>query len=144
MSHLTKIELAINDLNSLEKAVKRLGGELKRNQNTYKWFGQFMGDSPLPAGMTKADLGKCDHAISFPNARYEIGVVKSKTSANKFELLYDYWSSGGLDRIVGKDAGMLKQAYAIEVAKKQAINSGFTTSEKTLKDGSIQLKVMVN
>ena len=142
MSHLTKIELEINDLNSLEKAVKRLGGELKRNQKVYKWFGMFMGDAPLPVGVKKEDLGNCDHAISFPNAQYEIGVVK--TGSNKFELLYDYWSSGGLDRIVGKDAGLLKQAYALEVAKRQAINSGFTATEKKLQDGSIQLKVMVN
>jgi len=145
MSHFSRIDLKITDLNCLKKAVKRLGGEFRENQTSYKWWGRYMGDSPLPEGLTVNDLGKCDHAISFPGkAQYEIGVVKSKTKPKNYELLYDYWQSGGLNQVVGQNAGLLKQAYGIEAAKTQALLSGYTTTERKEKDGSVKLVISVS
>ena len=40
MSHMAKIELEINDLNTLDQACKRLGLALILNQRSYRWFGQ--------------------------------------------------------------------------------------------------------
>ena len=64
MSHIAKIELEINDPENLKLACERLGLQFIENQKTYKWYGSWVGDSPLPDGITLSDLGKCDHAIS--------------------------------------------------------------------------------
>jgi len=137
MSHLTKIELEINDLNALKNTCNRLGFKFLENQKTYKWFGKFMGDSPLPEGLSISDLGKCHHAISAPNCSYEIGVVKQ---GNKFVLLWDYWHSGGLDKKIGTNGGKLKQAYTIEKAKWEATKKGYSCTEHKTEKG-IQLRI---
>ena len=60
MSHISKIELEVNDLNTLDSACTRLGLALVKGQKNFKWFGKKAGD--------------CDHAIRVPEAEYEIGI----------------------------------------------------------------------
>lgn len=132
MSHIARIEMEINDLGALKAAAERLGGTLIQGQTTYKWYGDWIGDTPMPEGMTRADIGKCHHAIKFPNAAYEIGVVQSQ---NKYRLLWDYWEDGGLVPIVGHNAGRLKQAYGIERARAEARRRGLTVQEQRTKTG---------
>jgi len=110
MSHIAKIELEIKDLQSLKEACKRLGFEFVSEQKTYKWYGTWVGDSPMPEGISKEQLGQCDHAIRVPGAEYEIGLVKRNA---KYLLLWDSWQNGGLEAKIGKDGGLLKQAYAV-------------------------------
>ena len=44
MSHVSKIETVITNINTLKKACNNLGLVFKeKNQKTYKWFGQFRG-----------------------------------------------------------------------------------------------------
>jgi hypothetical protein len=111
LSHISKIELEINSLEDLKLACRRLGFTFIENQNTYQWYGRWVGDSSLPEGINVDDLGKCDHAIKVPECTYEIGVVKK---GSKYILLWDSWHKGGLEQKIGKDAGILKQAYTIE------------------------------
>ena len=61
MSHMSTIELEVKDIDILSKACSRMGLKLIRDQKTFKWFGR--------------DDGVCDHAISIPDAAYEIGVI---------------------------------------------------------------------
>src|SRR4051794_20933775 len=70
MSHLADIDIIIKDITALEKAVEELGAEFRRGQTRYEWFGESIGDYPLPEGMTKVDLGKCTHAIHLPGCHY--------------------------------------------------------------------------
>ncbi len=63
MSHIAKIEMEINDLGALQAAAIRLGGELVIGQTNYKWYGEWIGNTPMPEGVTADNLGKCDHAI---------------------------------------------------------------------------------
>jgi hypothetical protein len=132
MSHVSKIELEIKDLGTLAAACKRLGIELRKGQRQYKWFGSYIGDHPLPEGFTQSDLGKCDHAIHVPGAEYEIGVVRR---GNSYILLWDFWRSGGLEEKLGKNAGLLKQAYTIEKARIEARRKGYTVIEKKTDSG---------
>ena len=111
MSHVSKIELEILSLEDLKLACKRLGFTFIENQKTYQWYGRWVGDSPLPEGINIDDLGKCNHAIKVPECTYEIGVFKR---GSKYILLWDRWHKGGLEQKIGKDAGILKQAYTIE------------------------------
>ena len=132
MSHVNAIDLEIKDLGALKAACERLGYEWKEGQTTYRWFGRWVGDYPMPEGFKVEDLGKCNHAISVPGASYEIGVV---TRNGKTTLLWDFWQSGGLEKVVGKGGGKLKQAYSVEVTKRTAHKAGYKVKEKrTLMD----------
>jgi hypothetical protein len=139
MSHVVSIETKVKDLQALVQAVLRLGGQLVVGQKEFKWYGRYIGDSAVPQGMTPSDYGKCDHAIRFPGAKYEIGVVKE---GDLFQLRYDEYQPGGLSAVVGPKAGRLIQAYAIEKAKRVARMSGKRViGEQRLADGTIKLRL---
>ncbi|HQN37834.1 MAG TPA: DUF1257 domain-containing protein [Caldisericia bacterium] len=135
MSHVSKIELEIQSLEDLKLACKRLGFIFQDNQQTYQWYGRSVGDSPLPEGFNVDDLGRCDHAIKVPECAYEIGVVKR---GSKYILLWDSWHTGGLEKKIGQDAGILKQAYTVERIKKDAKRKNYTVRE-IKKDQSMRL-----
>ena len=143
MSHVTQVDgLEVNDLDCLEEAAKELGMELVRGQKTYKWFGRHVGDYPMPAGFTSADMGKCDHALRVKdnNSAYEVGVVKNKNGKG-FSLLFDFWAGGyGLQDKIGQGAEKLKDQYIAAVSKKQLESEGYIVSKITRADGSIKLK----
>ncbi len=125
MSHVSKIELEVKDLPTLKQACQRLGLNIVQDQKTFKWYGQ--------------EEGRCDHAIRVPGANYEIGVVKA---GNGFELRCDYWDSA-IGKAIGKNGGLLKQAYAIERTKTEARRKGYSVIEKQT-DSGIRLHVRVN
>lgn len=110
MSHIARIELEIKSLEDLKAACNELGLKFCENEKSYKWFGRWVGDAPLPEGVGVEDLGKCDHMIHVPGAQYQIGVIKQD---GKYRLLWDSWKAGGLEEVLGKNAGLLKQAYAV-------------------------------
>ena len=139
MSHISKIELIIKDLEALITACKRLGFEFREGQKTYQWYGRWVGDSPMPEGVTEEELGKCNHAIHVPGAKYEIGVVRK---GNAYILLYDSWIKGGLTKHIGKDAGKLKQIYAVEKIRLEARKKGMKVFE-TIKSKSIRMTLSV-
>ena len=116
MSHVTTIEIAENyDISALIQMCKDKAWEWRENQTTYKWYGRHVGDYPIPEGFTKADMGRCTHAIHVPGADYEIGVVQKN---GKWKLLWDFWSGGyGLQERIGKEGGLLKQAYGMAKSK---------------------------
>ena len=132
MSHVAKIELEINDLDALKAACQRLGLEFRCGQAVYSWYGEYVGDHPLPEGLTVQDLGKCDHAIHVPGASYEVGVVKRN---GRYLLLWDFWHAGGLERVLGRNAGRLKQAYAIERTRREALRKGYRITESKTQNG---------
>ena len=111
MSHVTTIQFnEVWEIPVLKQMCKDQNWEWREGQKTYKWYGQFMDDYPLPPGFTRNDLGRCDHAIKIPGAKYEIGVVKKD---GEWKLLWDFWESGGLQQKLGQNAGLLKQAYGM-------------------------------
>ncbi len=132
MSHVAKIELQINDLDALKAACRRLGLEFRCGQRVYEWYGEYLGDHPLPEGISVQDLGQCDHAIHVPGADYEVGVLKR---GSKYLLLWDFWDEGGLERVLGRNAGRLKQAYAIERTRREALHKGYRMTESRTQNG---------
>lgn len=138
MSHVATIDLHITDLGALEQAAKRLGFELMHGQTTYKWFGQHVGDYPLPAGFTVDDLGKCEHALRHPNAEYEIGVIRRRDGKPGYSLIWDFFDDS-LARVAGKDCCNVKQQYAGAVARQHAQRNGFRVQEHVQSDGSIRM-----
>lgn len=148
MSHIATIELEIRDLDALDAAARSLGLELVRGQTTYRWYGlrdprQYR--YPLPPGFTVEDLGRCEHAIRVPgnDQAYEIGVVRRRDGRPGYVLLVDFWNGGyGLEEKVGTNANRLKQAYAIETAKRAAWRAGHRVLGEIRKtDGSVVLRI---
>jgi len=140
MSHITEATAEVTDLECLKEAAQDLGGKLHENQKTHKWWGRWVGDAPLPAGVKEEDLGKCDHAISFPGCEYEVGVVKQAN--DKYALRYDYYATGGLERkLGGKNAELLMQNYGVRKAVKQAHRQRLRTRQVVQSDGSIKVIV---
>lgn len=150
MSHVVVGDCDIQDLDALDDGCKRLGTvELVRDQKTFKWYGQHVGDYALPAGFRADEMGLCDHAIRVvgggPNT-YEIGVCRRRDGKPGYTLLYDFWAGGhGLMQAVseagahGQDCGLLMQAYSTAAAVHEAWRNGFQVQEQKLSDGSIEL-----
>lgn len=120
MSHISQIEMEILDLETLIKACSRLGLKFLKDHRQFLYYG---GNQA------------CDHAITVPSASYQIGVVQN---GGKYELQWDSWSSGGLERELGPGAGKLKQAYAIERVRSEAKTQGYKVRE-VKQDNSIRL-----
>jgi hypothetical protein len=125
MSHISKIELEVKDLHTLDLACKRLGLQLVKGQKTFKWFG--------------AKAGKCNHAIRVPGAKYELGIVKSD---GLYELKCDYYDRN-IGNAIGENGGLLKQAYAVEKTRAEARLKGYSVIEKQTETG-IRLHVRLN
>ncbi len=141
MSHISELKTTFKNLDDIELAAARLGGTLLRDQKTYRWFGQYMGDSQMPAGMTQADLGKCNHAIRFPHASYEVGVRRQPDGT--FRLAWDSWSSGGLLKHMGNEQGdRFTQAYTVVATTRAARIKGYACRETARSDGAVELELI--
>jgi hypothetical protein len=134
MSHVTTIKVEFKDLEAIKETCKILGLEFRENQKTYRWYGHHVGDYPLPQGITKQDLGKCDHAIGIKGSKtaYEMGLVKQ---GDHYVPIFDFWSGGyGLMEKIGEDANKFVSTYtklvAVKQAKSFARSEGWTISEK--------------
>lgn len=123
MSHISKIELQVNDLSVLGSACTRLGLELIRFKTSFKWYGK---DAP------------CAHAIRIPGADYEIGVIDRDGG---FELNCDFYDRN-IEKVIGKSGGLLKQAYAVEKTKIEARRKGYSVLEQKTENG-IRLQVRI-
>jgi hypothetical protein len=160
MSHIASIECELRSLEAIKSACARLGWTFKEGQTSYKWFGQWMGDSPVPEQLFSPEeanaikemptgvrsdfltdlLGSCDHAIEVPGARYSIGLIKR---GEKYLPVWDYWQSGGLQGVTPENgmAGFV-QAYVLECAKLQALAMGQSYQEEVLQDGTIKARIV--
>lgn len=158
MSHVVSISVEVRDLAALDKACQRLGWQLQRGKQSYKWFGTWMDDSPIPShlftseraaelkAMTREErceamnafLGHCDHAIAIPGCNYEVGL---KHYGDHYKLVWDFWE-GRMNQAMGTAGGPLLQAYAVEKAKLEAQHQGFTCTESVLQDGTIKLQLV--
>ena len=74
MSHVKQVEFIYSDLAAMQRAAARFGMYC-REQDTYRWFGESIGDYPLPTGFTEDMLGKCKFAMGLNDRQaYEIGI----------------------------------------------------------------------
>lgn len=152
MSHVTQIKVApIKDLSALQQAVEKLGGQLILNKKTYKWYGRSVGDYALPKGVKKEDLGKCEHVAKFPGINYEVGFAQGAEGEEGLFPRFDFWGSAGsehdgnkLEKVIGKDAGLLMQAYSTYAAINAATAAGYSVmSHFTDAQGNVQLELSV-
>lgn len=148
MSHVTTIKTEIGDLEALRAAVEEMGAEWRHGQTTYEWFGEHLAYYPQPAGITKEQLGQCDHAIHLPDVNYEIGVVN--LGYGRFTLAYDFFGSGAggskhdgqkLLEKFGENCGRLVQRYGVVKAEREARRRRLRTRRVHNPNGSIKLQI---
>lgn len=132
MSHVVDIELEVKSISDLKKACKTLGLKFVENKKNYEWWGRHEGDYPLPEGFTVDEMGKCDHAIQVPGAKWEIGVIKK---GKNYKLIYDFYGHEGkkIENVCGNRLGKLKQAYTIESIKSECAKKKLPVKQRTLK-----------
>lgn len=133
MSHVTKVELKVESLESLKKACSELGLQFNEGSQNFKWYGTHIGDYPLPEGFKKEDMGKCDHSISVPgqSQAYEVGVCKARDGSDNWELLWDFWGGGyGLQDAIGDKGMLLQEEYAACHAEQQLIDAGYIVTRQ--------------
>ncbi len=145
MSHVVNIDIQIRSLSALKQAAKALGLEFREGQRQYRWFGRHVGDYPLPAGFRKEDMGKCDHAISIPNApsAYEVGVCARRDGKPGYLLQFDFFAGGnGLMKSIGEGANKLRDEYAAAVAIQKVRAKGFRVTRTVTEAGKIVLRAV--
>ena len=133
MSHVTKVELKVESIDSLKNACAQLGLQFNENKETFKWYGTHVGDYPLPEGFKASDMGKCDHSISVPGkpGAYEVGVCKARDGSGNWELLWDFWGKGyGLQDAIGEDGLLLQEEYATCHAEQQLVDAGYIVTRE--------------
>jgi hypothetical protein len=125
MSHITKINLIVKDLDAMDRATKRLGLELIRGQKTFISY----------------TSGQCDHVLRVAGSpgAYEIGLIK-RADGKGYDLgwdahmsihypptkaLYDKVGYSQKETVQGANANKLLDWYAAEVARKQMSKQGF-------------------
>lgn len=112
MSHVSNISTdgLEFDLDVIKEMCEHQGWQFREGQETFAWYGRFMGDSPIPEGFSPEDYGKCNHAIRIPGCGYELGVVKS-VGGEGYVVLADFWQDGGLNTVLGSQGEKFKQIY---------------------------------
>lgn len=153
MSHVVTVEIIIIDLDALADAARSCGLELVAGQETYRWYGESVGDYTAADAVQHAGIapdGRCAHALRIPGdaKAYEVGVV-AVPGRKGYRLAWDHWNRGyGLsDRISrhpdGKDMELLTQAYALAAIRRAAARNRQHVVERTMADGSVRMTVTV-
>lgn len=129
MSHITKINVKIKDLDSLKKAAARCGLQMIEHQKSFRHYN----------GRVEA----CAHAIVVPDnlKAYQVGVIWNEEEKS-YDLATDFYAGGyGLTEKIGKDFSTLRSAYALECAKFTAQEQypGWNITEQKNENGDLQL-----
>ncbi|MFZ5650269.1 MAG: DUF1257 domain-containing protein [Bacillota bacterium] len=122
MSHWTSVQTNIRDISVLEEAARSLGCGVARNAEARGHY------QSLQALMV----------IIPPESPYDIAANEGEDGC--ISLTTD-WYMGYVEKVVGPEFGLLKQRYAVAMARRQARALKATITEETLEDGSIRLRV---
>lgn len=153
--HTLSVDLEITSIAALIAACNKLGWNL--HEGRHKWYGTFVGDSPVPdhfftpdeyaavMAMPKADrnqyltdlFNQSTYAISVPGRDYEIGVFERN---GQYKLLWDNWRDGGI--LFTFDP--LLQEYTLQKTLMEAASQGHhVDSVQKADDGSLKITINV-
>lgn len=110
---MSKVECRITDLDALEVALERLGGELRRGQTSFTYY----------AG----SKSPCVHAIRVKGSdaqAYEVGLRQTEPGAASFDLACDFYS-GQLTKAFGQNLTGIQNEYLAAVAEQRVRRSGY-------------------
>lgn len=146
MSHVSYIDLEINDLDALAVAAKSCGLEFVKGQTTMRWYGRFLNDwhgddAAYKHGVSPAIYGQCHHVLRVPDNKnaYEVGILDNGDGT--YKIYFDHYGPGKhiTDRI-GRSGEKLRQQYVKAKAVQALQKKGFTLkSEENLDSGSLKV-----
>ena len=121
MSHFTKLNLEIKNIEALKVAATAMGMVVAENEKARGWSGNKM---------------KADYVIKGPG-RYDIAVVNN---GKAYDLVAD-WSmaDAALVKKVGAKGQLLIQNYGVACAAEIAKENNMDVEYETLEDGTIRL-----
>lgn len=137
MSHLTSININLQETKYLEEALSKSGFEYEKNENLYvkDFFGNRI---------------KVDFLIRFKGS-YDIGFVKNND--NKYEMIADWeavnfsnevnpdFIKSSIEKEIEKIENRIKREYARKLVEKEFSEKGFNiVSEEETEDDSIVIK----
>lgn len=125
MSHMTTIDIEIQDVDALEEACARIEGlTFVRGKTKATYYGH--------------NTVGCKHAIEVNGSAFDIAVVER---GGKYFLQADFYGMEGqkITKTAGQGLGLLKQAYGIVKAKKESRKKGWMPSERKLDNGKIRV-----
>ena len=145
MSHVSNVELEVNDLDALRDAIAQTDGLTwcEGHQN-YKWYGKWMNDfhgsvAAVDNGFDPSTFGQSEHVIRAEGIEYEIGVVKNPDGQG-YRLLYDNYASGKqIAERYGSGLETIKNSYAERVAVKQLQRKGYRVTTRVNSQGQRQV-----
>lgn len=121
MSHFTKIETQIKDIEALRAACAELGLPLLQNTTARGYL-----QNEMPG----------EYVIRL-NGPYDIAVNRE---AQGYALTCDWWA-GHVEKEVGSKFGRLLQLYGVHKAMREARLKGCLVQRKNQQDGSIKLVI---
>ena len=127
MSHISTVEIRVDDLEALADAAEHLSLELRLEQRTFVTY----------AG----NRTPCEAAITNPaNVNsYEVGVVKEGTG---YRLAYDDWAGGkGMIAKTGAKCEKILVEYGVAKPRRLAKKKGWAYREERAKNGGVQCYV---
>ena len=114
MSHITKVKVQFKDLKALKKSCEKVGATVREGKHIVTLY---------------SDSISTDFSLQLEGWKYPIAIKDGEAILDNYNG--NWGSMSQLDQI--------KQGYAVEVAKKKALNLGYQVTEKQKQDGTIQL-----
>jgi len=145
MSHVGTVDCFVTDLADAAAGGEACGFELRQNQRSYTWYGQYVGDSQLAPGHDPATFGTCEHVLRLKDHRegdYEIGLVPRVDGEPGWELLYDSWGPGSrIEARAGQRLAKLKDEIAAAASERVLRRQGYrVTRTVNAETGAIQVR----
>ena len=122
MSHFTKINVEIRDVEALKSACRELGLTVEQNAQARGYYRNTI---------------KGDHVIRL-NGPYDVALQRRPEGG--YEMQADLWQ-GHVERELGRDFGRLRQLYGTHKAMREARRKGMTVRRRNLPNGNIRLNI---
>lgn len=125
MSHFTKCDVSINDLESLKEALEDLGLNFS-----------VAGDRPVKVRGYQGQTQNAEIAISY--GQYDVGIVDNGDGT--YSMVADWWGIGHSGKTQEQVRNEIMQRYAYKRVVKAARSKGFQIAEEEVDEqGQIQV-----
>jgi Protein of unknown function (DUF1257) len=127
MSHFSRVEVKLDDMEAIKEACKELGVTLsERKGQVAGYYGE--------RGSIEADA-----VISIPGSHYQVGLVKNERTGN-YDLVYDKFS-GDIERALGNNCGKLVQSATFHKVARHAKLKGYFITKKMTDKGTLHVEL---
>lgn len=127
MSHFTRHECKLDDMEAIKEACKELGVTLSEGKARVQ--GYYGAHGSIEA----------DRVITVPGTHYQVGLVKNEKTGN-YDLVYDGYD-GTIEAKLGKGCHKLIQSATFHKIARPARLKGFFITKKETNTGKIHVEL---